>query len=159
MTARRFELAPLPATDAARYADRNSKPNRGHPAFLTHWPDSIGGCVSRPSFSTRTARANAAVPASSQRRGTSDQKRVKPSSTTARSGQAAPASGRRGLSAEHLPRHTAKPKSKFAAHPSESLRKPVARADAQRQSVTTVPHEGHTKNIVCPCPNSRNKHG
>ena len=122
---------------------RSSK--RGTWLFLLACQVALAGGVKRPSISAMTAKANAAVPASSQRRGTNDQQRVKPSSATARSGQATPAIGRRGQNAEHLPRHTAKPKSKFAGHPSECPRQPVARADAQRPSVTFVPHEVHTK--------------
>ena len=107
-------------------------PKRGTWLFLLSWQIALAGGVKRPPISARTAKANAAVPASSQRRGTNDQQRVKPSSATARSGQATPVNGRRGQDAEHLPRHTATPKSKHAVHPSERSRQPAARAEAQR---------------------------
>ena len=75
MMAQRLKPSPLPAADAAGYADRSSKPKKGQPTFIAHGLASVGGWVNWPSYSARTARARAAVPASSQRRATRNRKK------------------------------------------------------------------------------------
>ena len=87
MTARRPGPAPPPATDAARYADRNSKPKKGHLAFLTHWPDSIGGCVSLAKFLCKNCESQCCSAGQLAHRATQDQKRMQTASTTARNTQ------------------------------------------------------------------------